>query len=106
MANPSTLEELFRSLGLALTVRPADDEADACACTLAAPDGRTFEIESVMLFDVDPDTGEEWVVEPTPSRVLGVIADIKGPCCLTAEGCAERGRLAGQLAAGDRGAFL
>lgn len=71
---PTTLGELFRSLDLALTVRPVADDEDAWACTLARPDGRTFEIESVSFFDVDPDTGEEWMVEPSPTRVLGVLA--------------------------------
>ena len=28
----------------------------------------------MAFFDVDPDTGEEWVVEPSPSRVLSVLA--------------------------------
>jgi hypothetical protein len=74
---PASVGELFRSLGLTLTIRPAaagDGEEDAWACTLARPDGRTYEIDSVAFFDVDPDTGEEWVVEPTPSRVLSVLA--------------------------------
>jgi hypothetical protein len=70
----SSLEELFRSLGLTLTVRPADDEDRGWACTLTRPDGAAFEIDSVTFFDVDPETGDEWVVEPTPSRVLGVLA--------------------------------
>jgi len=72
---PASLGELFRSLGLSLTVRAADDdEADAWACTLARPDGTTYEIDSVTFFDVDPDTDEEWAVEPSPSRVLSVLA--------------------------------
>jgi hypothetical protein len=74
---PATIGELFRSLGLTLTVRAAvaaDDEEQAWACTLTRPDGRTYEIDSVAFFDVDPDTGEEWVVEPSPSRVLSVLA--------------------------------
>ncbi len=71
---PTTLAELFRSLGLSLTVRAIDDEDEAWACTLTRPDGATHEIESVSFFDVDPDTGEEWIVEPTPSRVLSVLA--------------------------------
>ena len=71
---PTTLAELFRSLGLSLTVRAIEDEDEAWACTLTRPDGTTHEIESVSFFDVDPDTGEEWIVEPTPSRVLSVLA--------------------------------
>ncbi len=74
MSAPTTLAELFRSLGLTLTVRSAADEDDAWACTLIRPDGALHEVESVTFFDVDPDTGEEWVVEPTPSRVLSVLA--------------------------------
>lgn len=74
MSAPTTLAELFRSLGLTLTVRSATDEDDAWACTLTRPDGALHEVESVTFFDVDPDTGEEWVVEPTPSRVLSVLA--------------------------------
>ncbi len=76
MSAPTTLAELFRSLGLSLTVRSAadEDEDEAWACTLTRPDGAIHEIESVTFFDVDPDTGEEWVVEPTPSRVLSVLA--------------------------------
>lgn len=66
--------ELFRSLGLTLTVRAAADEDDAWACVLTRPDGAAYEIDSVTFFDVDPDTGEEWLVEPTPTRVLGVLA--------------------------------
>jgi hypothetical protein len=73
-ATPTTLAELFRSLGLRLTIRAADDEPDAWACTLTRPDGTTYEIESVTFFDVDPDTDEEWIVEPGPTRVLGVLA--------------------------------
>ena len=74
MSAPTTLAELFRSLGLSLTVRAADDEDGSWACTLTRPDGATHVVESVTFFDVDPDTGEEWVVEPTPSRVLSVLA--------------------------------
>jgi hypothetical protein len=74
MSTPATLTELFRSLGLSLTVRPVDDEDGAWACVLARPDGAIYEIDSVSFFDVDPDTGEEWIVEPTPSRVLSVLA--------------------------------
>ncbi len=71
---PTTLGELFRSLGLSLTIRPAADEEDAWSCTLSRPDGATYDIDSVTFFDVDPDTGDEWTVEPGPSRVLGVLA--------------------------------
>ena len=74
MSAPTTLAELFRSLGLTVTVRAAEDEEDAWACTLTRPDGGTHEVESVTFFDVDPDTGDEWIVEPTPSRVLSVLA--------------------------------
>jgi hypothetical protein len=73
-STPTTIAELFRSLGLTLTVRSAADEDEAWACTLTRPDGRTYEIESVTFFDVDPDTGDEWIVEPGPSRVLSVLA--------------------------------
>lgn len=72
-ATPTSPAELYRSLGLTLAVRAADED-DAWACVLTRRDGATYEIESVTFFDVDPDTGEEWVVEPTPSRVLGVLA--------------------------------
>lgn len=77
---PGTLGELFRSLGLTLTVRAVTEEEDAWACTLSRPDGTTYEIDSVTFFDVDPDTGDEWSVEPSPSRVLSVLAggDIEG----------------------------
>jgi hypothetical protein len=74
---PETIGELFRSLGLSLTVRAAvagDDDEQAWACTLTRPDGKSYEIDSVAFFDVDPDTGEEWEVEPSPSRVLSVLA--------------------------------
>lgn len=71
---PASLGELFRSLGLALTIRPADDEENAWACTLTRPDGVAYDIESVTFFDVDPDSDDEWPVEPTPSRVLSVLA--------------------------------
>jgi hypothetical protein len=75
-ATPTTIGELFRSLGLTITIRAAsgDEEEEAWACTLTRPDGQTYEIESVSFFDVDPDTGEEWAVEPSPSRVLAVLA--------------------------------
>jgi hypothetical protein len=72
---PTTLDELFRSLGLALTIRgAADDDDGSWACTLTRPDGAVFEIDQVTFFDVDPETGDEWIVEPTPSRVLSVLA--------------------------------
>jgi len=73
-STPTTTAELFRSLGLTLTVRSVEDEDEAWACTLTRPDGETYEIESVSFFDVDPDTGDEWIVEPTPSRALSVLA--------------------------------
>jgi hypothetical protein len=73
-ADATSLEELFRLLDLSLTVRAARGEDDSWACVIARPDGEAFEIESVSFFDVDPDTGDEWLVEPTPSRVLGVLA--------------------------------
>ena len=98
--SPASIGELFRSLGLTLTVRAAtgDDEEDAWACTLTRPDGQTYEIDSVAFFDVDPDTGEEWVVEPSPSRVLSVLAggDIED----------EEGGDAGQDAEAAARAFL
>ena len=71
---PGTLSDLFRSLDLTLTIRSVDDEEDAWACTLTRPDGATYEIDSVTFFDVDPDSNDEWAVEPTPSRVLSVLA--------------------------------
>jgi hypothetical protein len=73
-STPTTLGELFRSLGLALTIRAVADEDDAWACTLTRPDGAVYEVDSVTFFDVDPDTGDEWPVEPTPTRVLSVLA--------------------------------
>ena len=73
-STPSTTGELFRSLGLTLTVRSAADEDEAWACTLTRPDGETYEIESVSFFDVDPETGDQWIVEPTPSRAMSVLA--------------------------------
>lgn len=73
-ATATTIGELFRSLGLTLTVRSVADEDEAWACTLTRPDGKTYEIESVSFFDVDPETGDEWIVEPSPSRVLSVLA--------------------------------
>jgi hypothetical protein len=72
--NPTTLDELFRSLGLSLTIRAAEGEDEAWTCTLTRPDGVEFAIDQVTFFDVDPDTGDEWLVEPTPSRVLSVLA--------------------------------
>lgn len=73
---PASLGELFRSLGLTLTIRPAEDDEDeeAWACTLTRPDGKTYEVDSVSFFDADQDSGDEWTVEPSPSRVLSVLA--------------------------------
>lgn len=72
---PTSIGELFRSLGLTLTIHAAEGEEESSwACTLTRPDGEPYEIESVSFFDVDPDTGEEWAVEPSPSRVLAVLA--------------------------------
>jgi len=92
-ATPTTSADLFRSLGLSLTVRAATDEEGAWACVLSRPDGATYEIESVTFFDVDPDTGEEWVVEPGPTRVLGVLAggdvDAEGEADRSAAAAAE-----------------
>jgi hypothetical protein len=99
---PTSIAELFRSLDLTLTVRAATgDEEGAWACTLARPDGRSYEIESVSFFDVDPDTGEEWIVEPSPSRVLSVLAggDVEGE-----DG--EDGQAAGEEAEAAARAFL
>ena len=73
MSTPASLGELFRSLGLTLTIAPVDDEDDAWACTLSRPDGATYVIDSVSFFDVDPDTEDEWTVEPSPSRVMSVL---------------------------------
>ena len=72
--------ELFPLARPELTIRPVDDEEDAWACTLTRPDGATYEIDSVTFFDVDPDGNDEWAVEPTPSRVLSVLAggDVEG----------------------------
>ncbi len=70
--SPATLGELFRSLGLSLTIRPVDE--DSWACTLTRPDGAVYEIDAVSFFDVDPETGDEWAVEPSPSRVMSVLA--------------------------------
>jgi hypothetical protein len=72
--SPTTLSELFRSLGLSLTIRPVDDDDESWACTLTRPDGAVYEIDAVSFFDVDPETGDEWPVEPTPSRVMSVLA--------------------------------
>ena len=73
-ASPASLSELFRSLGLSLTIRSVDEDEESWACTLTRPDGETYEIDAVSFFDVDPETGEEWAVEPTPSRVMSVLA--------------------------------
>jgi hypothetical protein len=74
MTTPASIGDLFRSLGLSLTIRALPDDDETWGCTLTKHDGTTFEIDSVSFFDVDPDTGEEWIVEPTPSRVLSVLA--------------------------------
>lgn len=74
MSTPTSIDELFRSLDLTLTVRASNEEEDGWACTLTRPDGETYVMESVAFFDVDPETGEEWIVEPSPSRVLSVLA--------------------------------
>jgi hypothetical protein len=97
-STPTTIAGLFRSLGLTLTVRSAADEDEAWACTLTRPDGKTYEIESVTFFDVDPDTGDEWIVEPGPSRVLSVLAggDVED----------EEGEEAGEDAEAEARAFL
>ncbi len=71
---PTSLSGLFRSLGLTLTLRPLDDDEGSWACTLTRPDGAAYEIDAVSFFDVDPETGEEWTAEPTPSRILSVLA--------------------------------
>jgi hypothetical protein len=71
---PANLSELFRSLGLSLTIRPVDDDDESWACTLVKPDGAVYEIDAVSFFDVDPETGDEWPVEPTPARVMSVLA--------------------------------
>jgi hypothetical protein len=71
---PATISELFRSLGLSLTIRPVDEDDDSWACTLTRPDGSVYEIDAVSFFDVDPETSDEWPVEPTPSRVMSVLA--------------------------------
>ena len=71
---PASLSALFRSLGLSLTIRPVADDEESWACTLTRPDGAVYEIDAVSFFDVDPDSGDEWPVEPTPSRVLSVLA--------------------------------
>jgi ATP:corrinoid adenosyltransferase len=73
-STPISLGELFRSLDLTLTVRALPEDEESWACTLTRPDGRTYEIDAVSFFDVDPDTGDEWAVEPAPSRVLSVLA--------------------------------
>ena len=66
--SPATISELFRSLGLSLTIRPVDEDDESWACTLTRPDGSVYEIDAVSFFDVDPETGDEWPVEPTPSQ--------------------------------------
>jgi ATP:corrinoid adenosyltransferase len=73
-SQPESLAELFRSLDLTLTIKANNEEDEAWACVLTRPDGRTYEIEMVSFFDVDPESGEEWAVEPTPTRVLSVLA--------------------------------
>lgn len=73
-STPTSLGELFRSLDLTLTIRALPEDDESWACTLTRPDGRTHEIDAVSFFDVDPDTGDEWAVEPAPSRVLSVLA--------------------------------
>lgn len=103
-ATPTSIGELFRSLGLTITIRAAEgeDEEEAWACTLTRPDGAVYEIESISFFDVDPDTGEEWAVEPSPSRVLAVLAggDFEG------EDGEEAGEEAGEDAEAAARAFL
>ena len=71
---PATLGELFRSLDLSMTIHPVADDEDSWACTLTRPDGTVYEIDAVSFFDVDPESGDEWSVEPTPSRVMSVLA--------------------------------
>lgn len=73
-STPSSLGELFRSLDLTLSIRPLEGDDESWACTLTRPDGATYEIDAVSFFDVDAESGEEWTVEPTPSRVLSVLA--------------------------------
>lgn len=99
---PTTLDELFRSLGLSLTIRAAEGEDEAWACTLTRPDGAEFAIDQVTFFDVDPDTGDEWIVEPTPSRVLSVLA---GGDVETEEGDGDGDEAAAETAQAAR-AFL
>lgn len=74
MSTAASLDELFRSLGLSLTVTSLPDEDEAWECVLTRRDGERYEIESVSFFDVDPETGEEMLAEPTPTRVLAVLA--------------------------------
>jgi hypothetical protein len=99
---PTTIGELFRSLGLTLTIHAVEGEDETWACTLTRPDGQVYEIDSVSFFDVDPDTGDEWIVEPSPSRVLSVLAggDIED------EDGAEDGAEAGADAEAAARAFL
>lgn len=101
--HPATLGELFRSLGLSLTIRSADDEEEAWACTLTRPDGATYDIDSVTFFDVDPDTGDEWTVEPGPSRVLSVLAggDVEAEDA-EGEAAASESELAARAFLGDQ----
>ena len=74
LSTPTTIGELFRSLGLTLIIRTIEGDEESWACTLVKPDGTSHEIDAVSFFDVDPETGDEWTVEPTPSRVLSVLA--------------------------------
>jgi hypothetical protein len=101
LSTPSTIGELFRSLGLSLTIRAAEGDDESWSCTLARPDGGVHEIDVVSFFDVDPDTGEEWAVEPTPSRVLSVLAGTD----VEAEDDEEDGEAAAETEAAVR-AFL
>jgi hypothetical protein len=73
-STPTSLGELFRSLDLTLSIRPLAGDDESWGCLLTRPDGATYEIDSVSFFDVDAESGEEWTVEPTPSRVLSVLA--------------------------------
>ena len=101
LSTPSTIGELFRSLGLSLTIRAAEGDDESWSCTLARPDGDVYEIDVVSFFDVDPETGEEWAVEPTPSRVLSVLAGTD----VEAEDDEEDGEAAAETEAAVR-AFL
>jgi hypothetical protein len=77
---PGTLSELFRSLDLTLTIRPAADEPDAWACTLSRPDGGTYEIDSVTIRrPARSRHGESPVPSTTPRRPPVVAGgDIEG----------------------------